>query len=143
MRLQNANNFGACFCSFTASSLRVSSIESRRSPKRGKEGTIRSDSLASAIASIRSMTRGRGSCRRPVTTSSMAVGHRNDPILQIALELERIELNDDYFVENRLLFGDHAQDRRQTSQQDVLEGFGVAHPIEASNLDQLASEDGF
>ena len=25
-----------------------------------------------------------------------AVGHRNDPILQVALELERIALNDDY-----------------------------------------------
>ena len=34
-------------------------------------------------------------------------------------------------------------DRRQTRQQDVSEGFGVAHAIEASNLDQLASEDGF
>ena len=34
-------------------------------------------------------------------------------------------------------------DRRQTSQQDVSEGFGVAHAIEAGNLDQLASEDGF
>ena len=33
-------------------------------------------------------------------------------------------------------------DRRQTGQQDVSEGFGVAHAIEASNLDQLASEDG-
>ena len=34
-------------------------------------------------------------------------------------------------------------DRRQTSQQDVSEGFGVAHAIEASNLDQLVPEDGF
>jgi citrate synthase len=31
-----------------------------------------------------------------------AVGHRNDPILQVALELERIALNDDYFVEKKL-----------------------------------------
>jgi len=31
-----------------------------------------------------------------------AVGHRNDPILQIALELERIALNDDYFIEKKL-----------------------------------------
>jgi len=29
------------------------------------------------------------------------------------------------------------------SQQDVSQGFGVVHPIEASNFDQLASEDGF
>jgi hypothetical protein len=33
-------------------------------------------------------------------------------------------------------------DRRQTSQQDVSEGLGVANAIEASNLDQLTSEDG-
>jgi citrate synthase len=31
-----------------------------------------------------------------------AVGLRNDPILQVALELERIALNDDYFIEKRL-----------------------------------------
>jgi citrate synthase len=31
-----------------------------------------------------------------------AVGHRNDPILQVALELERIALNDDYFIEKKL-----------------------------------------
>ncbi len=31
-----------------------------------------------------------------------AVGHGNDPILQVALELERIALNDDYFLEKRL-----------------------------------------
>ena len=31
-----------------------------------------------------------------------AVGHRNDPIIQVALELERIALNDDYFVEKKL-----------------------------------------
>jgi citrate synthase len=31
-----------------------------------------------------------------------AVGHRNDPILQVALELERIALNDDYFIERKL-----------------------------------------
>ena len=31
-----------------------------------------------------------------------AVGHRDDPILQVALELERIALNDDYFVEKKL-----------------------------------------
>jgi citrate synthase len=30
------------------------------------------------------------------------VGHRNDPILQVALELERIALNDDHFVEKQL-----------------------------------------
>ena len=31
-----------------------------------------------------------------------AVGHKDDPILQVALELERIALNDDYFIEKRL-----------------------------------------
>jgi citrate synthase len=31
-----------------------------------------------------------------------AVGHGSDPILQVALELERIALNDDYFLEKRL-----------------------------------------
>ena len=31
-----------------------------------------------------------------------AVGLRNDPILQVALELERIALNDDYFIEKKL-----------------------------------------
>ena len=31
-----------------------------------------------------------------------AVGHEDDPILQVALELERIALNDDYFVEKKL-----------------------------------------
>jgi citrate synthase len=31
-----------------------------------------------------------------------AVGHRNDPIFQVALELERIALNDDYFIEKKL-----------------------------------------
>jgi citrate synthase len=31
-----------------------------------------------------------------------AVGHRKDPILQVALELERIALNDDYFIEKKL-----------------------------------------
>jgi hypothetical protein len=31
---------------------------------------------------------------------------------------------------------------RQTSQQDVSEGFEVAHTVEASDLDQLAAEDG-
>jgi citrate synthase len=31
-----------------------------------------------------------------------AVGHREDPILQVALELERIALNDDYFIEKKL-----------------------------------------
>ena len=30
------------------------------------------------------------------------VGHRNDPIFQVALELERIALSDDYFVEKKL-----------------------------------------
>jgi citrate synthase len=31
-----------------------------------------------------------------------AAGHRNDPIVQVALALERIALNDDYFVEKKL-----------------------------------------
>ena len=31
-----------------------------------------------------------------------AVGHRNDPILKVALELERIALSDDYFVSKKL-----------------------------------------
>jgi citrate synthase len=31
-----------------------------------------------------------------------AVGHRDDPTLQVALELERIALNDDYFIEKKL-----------------------------------------
>jgi len=31
-----------------------------------------------------------------------AVGHEDDPILQVAMELERIALNDDYFVEKKL-----------------------------------------
>jgi citrate synthase len=31
-----------------------------------------------------------------------AVGHEDDPILQVALELERIALNDDYFIEKKL-----------------------------------------
>ena len=31
-----------------------------------------------------------------------AVGNRNDPILQVALELERIALNDDYFIQKKL-----------------------------------------
>jgi citrate synthase len=30
------------------------------------------------------------------------VGHKDDPILQVAMELERIALNDDYFVEKKL-----------------------------------------
>jgi citrate synthase len=31
-----------------------------------------------------------------------AVGHGDDPVLQVALELERIALNDDYFIEKKL-----------------------------------------
>jgi citrate synthase len=31
-----------------------------------------------------------------------AVGHADDPIFQVALELERIALNDDYFIEKKL-----------------------------------------
>jgi len=31
-----------------------------------------------------------------------AVGDRNDPILQVALELERIALSDDYFIQKKL-----------------------------------------
>jgi len=31
-----------------------------------------------------------------------AVGHKDDPTLQVALELERIALNDDYFIEKKL-----------------------------------------
>jgi citrate synthase len=31
-----------------------------------------------------------------------ATGHRNDPALQIALELEKIALNDEYFIEKKL-----------------------------------------
>jgi citrate synthase len=31
-----------------------------------------------------------------------AVGHRNDPILKVALELERIALSDDYFIRKKL-----------------------------------------
>jgi citrate synthase len=31
-----------------------------------------------------------------------AVGHKDDPILQVAIELERIALNDDYFIEKKL-----------------------------------------
>ncbi len=31
-----------------------------------------------------------------------AVGHKDDPIFQVALELERIALNDDYFIEKKL-----------------------------------------
>jgi len=31
-----------------------------------------------------------------------AVGHRNDPILKVALELERIALSDDYFIQKKL-----------------------------------------
>jgi citrate synthase len=31
-----------------------------------------------------------------------AVGNRNDPILQVALELERIALSDDYFIQKKL-----------------------------------------
>jgi citrate synthase len=30
------------------------------------------------------------------------VGHKDDPLLQVALELERIALNDDYFIEKKL-----------------------------------------
>src|SRR5262252_2596539 len=31
-----------------------------------------------------------------------AVGHKDDPILQVAMELERIALNDDYFIHKKL-----------------------------------------
>jgi citrate synthase len=31
-----------------------------------------------------------------------AVGHKDDPLLQVAVELERIALHDDYFVEKKL-----------------------------------------
>jgi citrate synthase len=31
-----------------------------------------------------------------------AVGHKDDPIFQVALELERIALNDDYFIQKKL-----------------------------------------
>jgi citrate synthase len=31
-----------------------------------------------------------------------AVGHKDDPILQVAMELERIALNDDYFIDKKL-----------------------------------------
>ena len=31
-----------------------------------------------------------------------AVGHKDDPILQVAIELERIALNDDYFIQKKL-----------------------------------------
>ena len=43
------------------------------------------------------------------------LGHKDDPLLDVAMELERIALHDDYFIEKKLypehrfLFGHHAQ----------------------------------
>jgi citrate synthase len=41
-------------------------------------------------------------CRSASGHGHDAVGRRNDPILQVAHELERIALNDDYFIEKKL-----------------------------------------
>ena len=47
-------------------------------------------------------SRARRSCRRPVMRCSKRSATSDDPILQVALELERIALYDDYFVQKKL-----------------------------------------
>ena len=55
---------------------------------------------ASATASTRITTRAPGSSRRSRTRSSRSPG--KNPLLDIALELERIALEDEYFVKRKL-----------------------------------------
>jgi len=56
--------------------------------------------LASATGSTRTTTRGPRSSRRPSTRSSRVTG--TNPLLDIALELEKIALEDDYFIDRKL-----------------------------------------
>ena len=57
--------------------------------------------------------RAAGACRRRCHEVLSELGNKDDPLLDIAMELEKIALNDDYFVERklyperRLLFGHH------------------------------------
>ena len=64
--------------------------------------TIPSASWALATGSTRTTTRARRSCRRPVTRSLAELGIKDDPLLDVAMELERIALHDDYFIEKKL-----------------------------------------
>ena len=64
---------------------------------------IHSDWWVLAIGYTRTMTRERRSCRRSATRYWKSVGHHpDDALFQVALELERIALSDDYFVEKNL-----------------------------------------
>ena len=40
--------------------------------------------------------------RRTFEVSVAEVGHKDDPLLEVAMELERIALHDDYFIEKKL-----------------------------------------
>ena len=45
---------------------------------------------------------GMSESRPPVAGPTSTVGHGDDPILKVALELERIALSDDYFIQKKL-----------------------------------------
>ncbi len=50
-------------------------------------------------ASTRTTTRAPRSCRKPRMKCSASSGSKDDPLLEVAMELERIALSDEYFIE--------------------------------------------
>ena len=64
--------------------------------------TIRSASWVSGIASTRTTIRAPRSCRRTTHEVLNELGIKDDPLLDVALELERIALHDEYFIEKKL-----------------------------------------
>jgi citrate synthase len=77
------------------------------------QGRATSASWASATASTRTTTRAPTVLRKTCHEVLEALGIRDEPLLDLAMELERIALEDDYFVEpqavpqRRLLFRHH------------------------------------
>ena len=70
-------------------------------PRQGQERPVPPDGLRPPrLQELRSARQ--GSCRRPATRCSRRLGIKDDPLLKVAMELERIALNDDYFIEKKL-----------------------------------------
>src|SRR6266403_762445 len=53
-------------------------------------------------ASTRAAIRAPRCCANPATRCSTPWGQRDDPLLELAMELERVVLADDYFIERKL-----------------------------------------
>jgi len=53
-------------------------------------------------ASTRAAIRAPRCCANPATRCSTSWGQRDDPLLELAMELERVVLADDYFIERKL-----------------------------------------